>query len=67
MTMLCASAVSARASWTFAVPLLGLRGIPDGQAELTGFHDWTQYLHIIGEKLATIVDRILAGEVVEAD
>ena len=66
MTMLCASPLSARASRTFAVPLLGLRGISDGQSELTGFHDWTEYLHIIDEKLATIVDRILAGEVVEA-
>ena len=55
-----------RACQKFAVPLLGLRGISDGQSELTGFHDWTEYLHIIDEKLATIVDRILAGDVVEA-
>ncbi|PKR87892.1 5'-methylthioadenosine/S-adenosylhomocysteine nucleosidase [Pleomorphomonas diazotrophica] len=56
-----------RASQKFAVPLLGLRGISDGKAELTKFSDWTEYLHIIDEKLATIVDRILAGEVVAAE
>ena len=66
MTMLYASPSSASVSQKFAVPLLGLRGISNGQSELTGFHDWTEYLHIIDEKLATIVDRILAGEVVEA-
>ncbi|MBS1167863.1 MAG: 5-methylthioadenosine/S-adenosylhomocysteine nucleosidase [Proteobacteria bacterium] len=55
-----------RAAQKFGVPLLGLRGISDGKAEITQFADWTEYLHIIDEKLATIVDRILAGEVVAA-
>ncbi len=54
-----------RASQKFAVPLIGLRGISDGKAEVTQFSHWTEYLHIIDEKLATIVDRILAGDVVE--
>lgn len=55
-----------RACQKFGLPLLGLRGISDGKAELAKFADWTEYLHIIDEKLATIVDRILAGDVVEA-
>ncbi|WP_026792731.1 5'-methylthioadenosine/S-adenosylhomocysteine nucleosidase [Pleomorphomonas oryzae] len=55
-----------RASQKFGVPMLSLRGISDGKAEVTKFADWTEYLHIIDEKLATIVDRILAGEVVGA-
>ncbi len=54
-----------RAAQKFGLPLIGLRGISDGKAEVTKFSDWTEYLHIIDEKLATIVDRILAGEVVE--
>lgn len=55
-----------RASQKFGVPMLSLRGISDGKAEVTKFADWTEYLHIIDEKLSTIVDRILAGEVVAA-
>lgn len=47
-----------RACQLFSVPLLALRGISDGVAELTGVHDWTQYLHIIDEKLAAAVDQI---------
>ena len=35
-----------------ACPMIGLRGISDGRSELTGLHDWTEYLHIIDEKLA---------------
>lgn len=54
-----------RACQKFGVPLIGLRGISDGKAEVTQFSDWTDYLHIIDEKLATIVDQILAGDVVE--
>ncbi|KKC38797.1 5'-methylthioadenosine nucleosidase [Devosia epidermidihirudinis] len=47
-----------RACQLWSVPLLALRGISDGVAELTGVHDWTQYLHIIDEKLAAVVDQI---------
>lgn len=45
-----------RVCQTFNLPLIALRGISDGVDELTGHHDWTQYLHIIDEKLAVIVD-----------
>jgi adenosylhomocysteine nucleosidase len=47
-----------RACQAFGVPLLALRGISDGKAELSQMADWTQYLHIIDEKLANAVDRI---------
>lgn len=47
-----------RACQLWSLPLLALRGISDGVAELTGVHDWTQYLHIIDEKLAAVVDQI---------
>ncbi|MDQ1900331.1 5'-methylthioadenosine/S-adenosylhomocysteine nucleosidase [Paracoccus sp. WLY502] len=47
-----------RAAQHFGVPLIGLRGISDGAAELQHLSDWTQYLHIIDEKLALAVDRI---------
>jgi adenosylhomocysteine nucleosidase len=45
-----------RAGRRFGVPMVGLRGISDGRAELTGFHDWTEYLHIIDEKLAAAIE-----------
>jgi adenosylhomocysteine nucleosidase len=47
-----------RAAQHFRVPLIGLRGISDGVAELQTLSDWTQYLHIIDEMLAAAVDRI---------
>lgn len=49
-----------RACQAFGVPLLALRGISDGAAELGHVGDWTQYLHIIDEKLAAAVDIIEA-------
>ena len=45
-----------RAAQHFGVPLIGLRGVSDGAAELQHLSDWTQYLHIIDEKLALAVD-----------
>ncbi len=42
----------------FDVPLIGLRGISDGKDELRHVDDWTEYLHIIDEKLAAAVDRL---------
>jgi len=36
-----------RACQGFNVPLLALRGISDGRAEVTRMADWTNYLHII--------------------
>ena len=45
-----------RACQAFNLPLIGLRGISDGKAELTHIGDWTEYLHVIDEKLAAAVD-----------
>jgi adenosylhomocysteine nucleosidase len=45
-----------RAAAHFRVPMIGLRGISDGRTELTGLHDWTEYLHVIDERLAGAVD-----------
>ncbi|MGB3339244.1 MAG: 5'-methylthioadenosine/S-adenosylhomocysteine nucleosidase [Devosia sp.] len=50
-----------RACQAFGVPLLALRGISDGAAELGHVDDWTQYLHIIDEKLAAAIDLIEAS------
>ncbi len=53
-----------RACQRFSVPLVGLRGISDGAQELRHVDNWTEYLHIIDEKLAEAVDKLesmLAG------
>jgi adenosylhomocysteine nucleosidase len=50
-----------RACQAFAVPLLALRGISDGATELAHVGDWTQYLHIIDQKLADAVGLIEAS------
>jgi adenosylhomocysteine nucleosidase len=47
-----------RACMRFGVPLVVLRGISDGKAELHHIDDWTEYLHVIDEKLAAAVDRL---------
>lgn len=47
-----------RSAARFEVPVLGLRGISDGKAELHHIDDWTEYLHVIDEKLAHAVDRL---------
>ncbi len=44
-----------RACQLFGVPLIALRGISDGAAELRHVGDWKEYLHIIDEKLAAAV------------
>jgi adenosylhomocysteine nucleosidase len=49
-----------RACQAYGVPLVALRGISDGKAELDQMADWTQYLHIIDEKLAEAVALIEA-------
>lgn len=46
-----------RAARRFRLPMVGLRGITDGRTELTGFHDWAEYLHLIDEKIAAALDR----------
>ncbi|WHA42935.1 5'-methylthioadenosine/S-adenosylhomocysteine nucleosidase [Agrobacterium larrymoorei] len=47
-----------RACQRFNVPLIGLRGISDGKADVHYIDDWTECLHVIDEKLATAVDRL---------
>ncbi len=60
-----------RAFMRFELPLVALRGISDGQAELQHVDDWTAYLHLIDEKLAMVVDllgeRLTAGQLLHAD
>jgi adenosylhomocysteine nucleosidase len=50
-----------RACDRFALPLVAIRGISDGVSELRHIGDWTQYLHVIDEKLATAVDVLEAA------
>ena len=47
-----------RACQAFHIPLIGLRGISDGKAELKHVGDWTEYLHVIDERLANAVDAL---------
>lgn len=57
-----------RACQKFDVPLIGLRGISDGNEELQRLSDWTAYLHVIDEKLADAVAKLrLALESGEID
>ncbi|MGV3573567.1 MAG: 5'-methylthioadenosine/S-adenosylhomocysteine nucleosidase [Devosia sp.] len=50
-----------RACQNFGVPLLGLRGISDGAETVSRIEDWTQYLHIVDERLAEAVDIVEAA------
>lgn len=50
-----------RAAQGFGLPLIGLRGISDGVAELGQLADWTQYLHLIDARLVEAVDAIGAA------
>ncbi|QKV18946.1 5'-methylthioadenosine/S-adenosylhomocysteine nucleosidase [Oricola thermophila] len=50
-----------RACMTFDVPLIGLRGVSDGAADLHHYDNWTQYLHVVDEKLAAVVDLVEAA------
>lgn len=45
-----------RACQCFGVPLIGLRGISDGAEDVATLSDWTQYLHIVDERLGDAVD-----------
>jgi len=47
-----------RAAQRFGLPMAGLRGISDGRSDLTGLRDWTEYLHILDEKLAAILEAL---------
>lgn len=44
-----------RSCHLYNLPLVGLRGISDGASDLHHVDDWTQYLHIIDEKLANTI------------
>lgn len=50
-----------RACQSFGLPLMALRGISDGAAELGELADWTRYLDVIDTKLALAVDAIEAA------
>jgi adenosylhomocysteine nucleosidase len=50
-----------RACQVFSLPLVALRGISDGKAELRHVGDWTEYLHVIDERLAEAVGRLEAA------
>jgi adenosylhomocysteine nucleosidase len=54
-----------RAAQTFDVPLVALRGVSDGRAELKALEDWTSTLHHVDENLAAAWERLVA--VLEAD
>jgi len=45
----------------FERPLIGLRGISDGQEELMHIGNWTEYLHVIDHKLGLAVDSLIAA------
>ncbi|MBO0662495.1 5'-methylthioadenosine/S-adenosylhomocysteine nucleosidase [Jiella sp. MQZ9-1] len=47
-----------RACQRFSLPLVGLRGISDGAADLHHYDDWATLLHVIDAKLADAVDRL---------
>lgn len=47
-----------RVAQRFKLPLIGLRGISDGAEELRALSDWTQYLHVVDQKLAAAVDAL---------
>ncbi len=49
-----------RAAQTFGAPLVALRGVSDGKAELTGLDDWRSPLVQVDETLAAALDRLIA-------
>ncbi|MDB5550963.1 MAG: 5-methylthioadenosine/S-adenosylhomocysteine nucleosidase [Rhizobium sp.] len=50
-----------RACMNFDIPLIGLRGVSDGKAEVNHIDDWTEYLHVIDEKLADAVNAMIGA------
>lgn len=50
-----------RACQTFGLPLVGLRGISDGDTDVDHIGGWLEYLHIVDEKLADAVQKLAAA------
>jgi len=50
-----------RATQTFCVPLMALRGVSDGKAELTKLEDWTSTLDQVDANLAEAWDLLVAA------
>lgn len=50
-----------RACQRFGVPLIGLRGISDGDTDVSHLGDWTEYLHVVDERLAEAVEKLAAA------
>jgi adenosylhomocysteine nucleosidase len=50
-----------RVCQTFGVPLVGLRGISDGDTDVDHIGGWLEYLHIVDEKLADAVQKLEAA------
>ena len=48
-----------RAAQTFGQPLIALRGVSDGRAELKALEDWTSTLHHVDENLAVALDALI--------
>ncbi|MGB7336676.1 MAG: 5'-methylthioadenosine/S-adenosylhomocysteine nucleosidase [Salaquimonas sp.] len=57
-----------RSVMAFEIPMIGLRGISDGAKELSHLGDWTEYLHVVDERLAGAIDMleqaIVAGSLI---
>lgn len=49
-----------RAAQTFGVPLVALRGVSDGRAELKALEDWTSTLVHVDQTLAAALDKLSA-------
>lgn len=49
-----------RAAAHFGVPAISFRGISDGRSDLAKFEDWTEYLHLVDENLASALDIFFA-------
>ena len=54
-----------RAAQTFGIPLVALRGVSDGKAELTGLDVWRSPLVEVDQNLAAALDKLIAGLEVE--
>jgi adenosylhomocysteine nucleosidase len=46
-----------RAASRFHIPMVGVRGISDGRHDLTDLRSWTEYLCVIDEKLAEVIQK----------